>query len=93
MAELISKNAELYLVKLFADKSGVDFLFLFFVVAFVICFASLSTAWTDTAVSEVFASQGSLFGVLGDCTAGADADVSVLYVVSELESDQDTFQK
>ena len=39
------------------------------------------------AISGVVGSQGSLFGVLGDCTAGADADVSVSCVVSELESD------
>ena len=34
-----------------------------------------------------------LFGVLGEWTAGEDADVSVSCVASELESDWDLFQK
>ena len=55
----------------------------------------LSTAWTDTAISGALSSQGSLFGVLGDGTAGAGAgaDVSVSCVVSEPESDWDSFPK
>ena len=38
-------------------------------------------------ISGVIGSQGSLFGVLGERTLGAGADVSVLCVVSEAESD------
>ena len=53
----------------------------------------LYRACTDTAISGALSSQGSLFGVLGEWTAGAGADVSVLCVVSEPESDWDSFQK
>ena len=66
-----------------------------FVSAFAIGFSPgpLSTAWTDTAISGVFGSQGSLFGVRGEWMLGAGADVSVSCVVSEPESDWDSFPK
>ena len=66
-----------------------------FVAAFAMGFSpgALSIAWTDTAISGVFGLQGSLFGVLGEWTLGAGADVSVSCVVSEPESDWDSFPK
>ena len=70
------------MVKPFADKSGGLPVFLC-VAAFAMGFSPgpLSTAWTDTATSGVFGSQGSLFGVLGEWTLGAGTDASVPCVV------------
>ena len=66
-----------------------------FVAAFAMGFppGPLSIAWTDMAISGVFGSQGSLFRVLGEWRPGAAADVSVSCVVSEPETDWDSFPK